>query len=67
MTDKNLKTFDELKEWTGFSNKSAIARALTEMGIKYITSKDGICTTMDAINVGLGAIKSTPKNTIRVK
>lgn len=49
-----LVTFEDLKAATGYSRLSDIERCLQKAGIRYSYGKDGIWTTIDAVNAGLG-------------
>lgn len=51
----NLITFKELKKWTGYEQQSKIVEVLQQNNIKFIVVKDGISTTLDAINSALNS------------
>lgn len=49
-----LVTFEDLKALTGYSRLGDLERCLQKAGIPFKYGKDGIWTTIDAVNAGLG-------------
>jgi Domain of unknown function (DUF4224) len=51
---KNVLTFAELQEISGYKCPSRVEKCLREQGIKFFRSKYGIWTTIDIINAASG-------------
>jgi hypothetical protein len=50
----HLVTFEDLKSATGYSRLSDVERCLQKAKIPYTYGKDGIWTTIEAVNAALG-------------
>ena len=56
--------FKDCQTLTGYKPVNKVIDVLRENGIKFIRTKDGVTTTIDAINAGMGIDKQTEKREI---
>ena len=55
-------TFEQLQTATGYDQPAAVERCLRKNGIAYLYGRNGIYTTIDALNVAMGLQSKTKKN-----
>ena len=55
--NNNLVQFKDLQQFTGYKPVNKVIDVLEQNGIKYLVVKNGVSTTVDAINKGLGLSK----------
>lgn len=48
--------FAELQRLTGYQRQADVARCLRDQGIRFACGRDGIWTTIDAVNAALGIV-----------
>lgn len=62
--NQNLVQFKDLQQFTGYKPVNKVIDVLQENGIKFLRSKNGVTTTIDAINKGIGVSEKTEKREI---
>ena len=62
-----LLTEDQLRDWLGYARRADLERVLDSRGIPWLPGRDGrICTTLAAIERGLGLARGDGGETRRV-
>lgn len=54
MTQPGILNLDALREATGYTRQADVERCLSRQGVRFFYGRDGIWTTIDAINAALG-------------
>jgi hypothetical protein len=58
-----LVTFDQLKVATGYDRPGDVEKCLRKNGVRFLHGKNGIYTTLDALNAAMGLkFKNLPDN-----
>ena len=58
-----LISLNKLKEITGYKTAPAVEQCLTKNGVRFLYGRNGIYTTIDAINAAMGLKDQDTNNT----
>lgn len=52
--NSGIVTFEDLRAATGYRRQTDVARCLERQGVSFFYGRDGVWTTIDALNAALG-------------
>lgn len=53
----NVLTLDDLRSATGYTRQADVERCLERQGVRFFYGRDGIWTTIEALNAALGVLQ----------